>query len=184
MAVQPVTKILTAEELMDLPEDGFRYELVKGELVKMTPTGLRHGRIAMRLGSRLEQHASKHNLGSVYAAETGFLLASDPDTVRAPDASFVAAGRIPPEGEPDKFGPFAPDLAVEVISPSDRVVEVEEKVMEYLEAGTRLVWVVNPNAETVTEYRSLTQVRILTSDDVLEGGDVLPGFKCPVREIF
>lgn len=180
-----VTKtLMTADELFQMPDDGYRYELVKGELVKMVPAGPRHGKIAMKLGSLLEQHVSAHNLGSVYAAETGFCLECQPDTVRAPDVSFVARDRIPPEGEPDKYWPFAPDLVVEVISPSDTVGEIQEKIMEYLAAGTRLVWIIHPKTQTVTEYRSLAEVRVLTADDSLEGGDVVPGFACRVSELF
>ena len=138
----------------------------------------------MKLGSLLEQHASAHNLGSVYAAETGYRLEHDPDTVRAPDVSFVSRDRLPPEGESDRYWPFAPDLAVEVVSPSDTVSEVQEKVMDYIAAGTRLVWVAHPKTRTVTEYHSLAEVRVLTADDLLDGADVMPGFSCRVSELF
>ena len=178
------TRLITADELLRLPDDGWRYELLKGELIKMTPAGPRHGRIAMKLGSLLEQHASAHNLGSVYAAETGYRLEHDPDTVRAPDVSFVSRDRLPPEGESDRYWPFAPDLAVEVVSPSDTVSEVQEKVMDYIAAGTRLVWVAHPKTRTVTEYRSLAEVRVLTAADLLDGADVVPGFSYRVGELF
>jgi Uma2 family endonuclease len=179
-----VSTPMTADELLRLSPDGHRYELVEGELKVMTPASPRHGRIAMRLGSLIEQHVRQHSLGVVYAAETGFQLREDPDTVRAADAAFVAKSRIPPEGEPEGYWAIAPDLVVEVISPSDSAAAVQSKVADWLEAGCRLVWVVYPDTQTVTEYRSPTQVRMLNADQTLEGGDVLPGFACGVGEIF
>ena len=179
-----VSTPMTADELLRLPPDGHRYELVEGELKVMTPAGPRHGRIAMRLGSLIEQHARQHNLGVVYAAETGFQLREDPDTVRAADAAFVAKGRVPLEGEPEGYWAIAPDLVVEVVSPSDSASAVQSKVADWLGAGCRLVWVIYPDTQTVTEYHSQTEVRMLTADQTLEGGDVLPGFACGVSEIF
>jgi Uma2 family endonuclease len=132
----------------------------------------------------LSQHVRQHNLGAVYAAETGFQLRQDPDTVRAADAAFVARSRIPPEGEPEGYWAIAPDLVVEVVSSSDSATAVQSKVTDWLAAGGRLVWVVYPDTQTVTEYRALTEVRVLTADQTLKGGDVLPGFACGVGEIF
>ena len=177
-------RLMTGEELMELPEDGYRYELVKGELHTMTPAGRRHGEIAMTLGIVLGNHARAHRLGTVCAAETGFYLSRDPDTVRAPDVSFVAQERIPAEVDADDYWPIAPDLAVEVVSPSDKTAEVLAKVAEYLEAGTRLVWVVYPQTQTVVIYRPSADVRLLSVGDTLEGEDVVPGFACPVGEVF
>lgn len=176
--------LMTADELLQLPPDGHRYELVEGELKVMTPAGPRHGRIAMRLGSLIEQYVRQHDLGVVYAAETGFQLREDPDTVRAADAAFVAKSHIPPEGEPEGYWPIAPDLVVEVISPSDSASALQSKVADWLRAGCRLVWVVYPDTQTVAEHRSLTEVRMLTGGQALEGGDVLPGFACGLSEIF
>ncbi|MGQ9632305.1 MAG: Uma2 family endonuclease [bacterium] len=178
------TAIMTAEELFKLPDDGYRHELVRGELITMTPTGGWHGAIAMRIGGYLNSYVSGNDLGVVCTAEAGFKLFEDPDTVRAPDISFVSRERIPREGIPEGFWPFAPDLAVEVISPSDRFEEVQMKVEDYLRAGTRMVWIVEPRTETVTVYRPPKSARILTSDDALEGEDVIPGFLCEVRNIF
>ena len=176
-------KLMTGEELLCLPDDGFRYELVKGELIKIAPPGWEHGILAARLATLLDQYVRAHGLGAV-AVEAGYYLARDPDTVRGPDVSFVSRERIPPEGGPKGFWSGAPDLAVEIISPGDTAEEVMARVSDYLRAGTRLVWVVQPATKTVTEYRSFSQVRILTSEDILEGGEVLPGFFCPVAEIF
>jgi Uma2 family endonuclease len=120
----------------------------------------------------------------VFAAETGFRLASDPDTVRAPDIAFVAKARIDEVGDFEGFWPGAPDLAVEVTSPRDSFSEVEEKVQEYLSAGTGAVWVVDPIRRTVTVYRSLAETTILIEGDTADGGDIIPGFTCRIAEIF
>ncbi|MGQ9626401.1 MAG: Uma2 family endonuclease [Anaerolineae bacterium] len=176
-------KLMTGEELLRLPDDGFRYELVKGELIKMAPPGAWHGALAVHLGSLLNQYVRARGLG-VVTVEAGYYLARDPDTVRGPDVSFVSRARIPAEGIPKGFWPFAPDLAVEIVSPGDTAEEVMARVSDYLRAGTRLVWVVQPATKTVTEYRSFSQVRVLTEEDMLEGGEVLPGFVCQVAELF
>lgn len=178
------TQLTTAEELLSMPDDGFRYELVEGELRRMSPAGHNHGRIAIRLTVPLGQYVKDHGLGEVYAAETGFLLKNNPDTVRAPDVSFIRQERVEQIGNTEGFWPGAPDLAVEVNSPGDRVGEVEEKVREWLSAGTRLVWVVSPKLRVVTVYRSLTDISTLTEKDTLDGGEVVPGFQFPVAELF
>jgi Uma2 family endonuclease len=120
------TRTTTADELFMMPHDGFRYELVKGELIKVSPTGGKHGILTLRLGAALIQHIEANNLGEAFGAETGFILSRNPDTVRAPDVAFVSRERIPPGDFPEKFWPGAPDLAVEVLSPSDTLYEVEE----------------------------------------------------------
>jgi len=122
-----VVQSITAVELLNMPDDGFRYELIRGELKKMPPPGHVHGRVAMKFGWRLAQHVETKNLGNVYAAETGFLLETDPDTVRAPDCAFVSRDRLAAIGDVEGYLPGAPDLAVEVISPGDTYTEVEEK---------------------------------------------------------
>lgn len=175
---------ITADELLQRPDDGFRYELVKGELVKMAPAGSEHGKLAMRVGWRLAQHVESQNLGNVYAAETGFQLASNPDTVRAPDVAFVRQERVAEAGEVRGFWPGAPDLAVEVVSPGDTYAEVEDKVLDWLDAGTLMVAVVNPRQRTVTIYRSRADIVILTRDDLLDGNNVVPGWILPIRELF
>lgn len=177
-------KLMTANELLALPRGQFRYELINGELNKMSPAGHRHGRIIIRLTLPLAQHVKQNRLGEVYAAETGFKLKSNPDTVRAPDIAFITRQRVEDVGEATGYWPGAPDLAVEVLSPDDRVSEVEQKVSEWLEAGSQQVWVVSPKLHTVTVYRSLTEIVILTDNDMLEGGDVLQGFRIAVGEIF
>jgi Uma2 family endonuclease len=177
-------QLMTADELLALPRGEFRYELVNGELKKMSPAGHNHGRITIRLTLPIAQHVREHSLGEVYAAETGFKLASNPDTVRAPDIAFIRQQRVDEVGETKGYWPGAPDLAVEVLSPDDRVVEVEEKVSEWLTAGTKQVWVVSAKLRTVTVYRSPTDILVLTEKDFLDGGDVLPGFRIQLKEIF
>jgi Uma2 family endonuclease len=179
-----LTRPVTADELLAMPDDGYRYELVKGELRKMAPTGDEHGDVTMELAGALHQYVKKHNLGKVYAAETGFKLESDPDTVRAPDIAFVSRVKVEKTGRLKGFRSGAPDLAVEVLSPSDRVSRVEGKVAQWLEGGARMVWVVSPKLHTITVYRSLTNIVTLTEKDKLDGADVVPGFQIDVAEIF
>lgn len=174
---------MTADELLAMPNDGIRRELVQGEIREMTPAGRKHGRIAINVSTPLDQHVRANALGEVYAAETGFRLSRDPDTVRAPDVSFVRRVRLG-GGDEAAFFEGAPDLAVEVTSPSDRYSAVLEKVWDYVDAGTSLVVVVDPPQRSITVYRSRTDVAVLTEDDVLDGGDVVPGWRLPVRDVF
>jgi Uma2 family endonuclease len=177
-------QLITAEELLRMPDDGYRYELVRGELRKMAPAGHLHGRVAINVTTPLDRHVRAHHLGVVYAAETGFTLASNPDMVRAPDVAFIRRERVEEVGDVEGYWPGAPDLAVEVISPSDTYADVQEKVFDWLEAGTRMVILVMPRKRAVTVYRSLTDMIMLTEHDTLDGGEVVPGWKIPVRELF
>ena len=175
--------LLTAEEFLHLSFPDKRTELVRGVLRVREPAGYLHGEIAMRLGAVIHNHVEQHALGRVFAAETGFMLRRKPDTVRAPDVAFVVSARLldpPPRG----FAELAPDLAVEVLSPDDRPAEVLEKVAEWLRAGVRLVWVVDPARETVHVYRADGRESVLRLDDELEGEDVLPGFRLSLNRLF
>jgi Uma2 family endonuclease len=183
------TTLITADELLRMPDDGCRYELVEGEICKMTPAGWRHGGVVSYVDRLIGAFVEQHGLGRVLAGDPGFLLARDPDTVRAPDVAFVRRERQAEADPAGGFWPGAPDLAVEVVSPGDRFIEVDEKARMWLGAGAAAVWVVNPQWRTVTVYRpgaepSAPDVRTLTENDELDGGDVLPGFRCPVGEIF
>ncbi len=184
MTKSPAKTLLSAADLYELPDHGGRIELVKGELTPMSPASTQHGKIALRLGAIIWNYVEAHNLGEVYAAETGFTITEDPDTVRAPDVSFVARSRIPPEGEPPGFWAIAPDLVVEVLSPFDVASKVQQKITEYLQAGVRLVWLVDPETQTVTVYKSLAEAHILLRQDVLMGDEVLPGFSLPLAKLF
>lgn len=174
--------ITTAEQLFESPDLG-RCELVRGEVLMMTPAGYQHGQIAAHLARLLDDFVRQHSLGSVTGAETGFHLHSEPDTVRAPDAAFVRAARLPAEPV-IKFFPGAPDLAVEVLLPGDRAGALQEKIEDWLAAGTQAVWVVDPGPRTVAVYTRHQPVAVYRAADELPGGEVLPGFRVPVAEIF
>ena len=174
-------QLITAEQLLRMPRTG-RRELIAGEVREMTPAGHAHGRIAGRLHTLLGAHVEGRGLGTVYAAETGFLLAREPDTVRAPDVAFVVRDRVIDDA-PGYF-PGPPDLAAEVVSPDERVQDVEEKARAWLDSGTRLVWVVWPNTRTVSVYRPGEPVQTFREDEELDGGDVVADFRCGVGAIF
>jgi Uma2 family endonuclease len=175
---------VSAEAFFDAPDDGFLYELVRGEVRRMTPAGFRHGAVAAQIVFLLQSFVKPRGLGVVGTAETGFVLARGPDTVRAPDVWFVARDRIPAEPSSEGFGQLAPDLAVEVMSPSDRPDDVQGKILEYFAAGTRAVWVAFPRTRTVTVYRAPQSIRLLSPEESLSGEDVVPGFSCRVAELF
>lgn len=184
MAIQE--KQITAEDLLHMSDDGSRHELVRGELRKMAPAGSEHGYIALNVGSELRNFVRANGLGRVYAAETGFKLASDPDTVRAPDVAFVSRERVEAAGDVKGYWPGAPDLAVEVVSPGDTHTQVVEKALSWLDAGTRMVFAVEPGQRAVTVFRSREDIRILVAGagDELDGADVVPGWKLPLPEVF
>jgi len=177
-------RIWTAEDLLALADDENRYELVRGELIMMTPAGIRHAKFAARLVGAISNYLGDRELGEVYTAEPGFVLESEPQTIRAPDVAFMRREHIPPEGEPEGFWEGAPDLAIEVISPSETAKNIHEKVADYLRAGTQLVWLVYPDSQTVMEYRPPMKARRLTVEDDLDGGDAVPGFRYPLKRLF
>lgn len=177
-----IQEITTAEQLIETPDLG-RCELVRGELIMMSPSGFEHGRIVSRLNGRLERFVDEHHLGVVTGAETGFRITRNPDTVWAPDVAFVRTERVPPEPTRGFFqGP--PDLAVEVLSPDDRAGKMLAKVHDWLSAGCRAVWVVDPEAQTVSVYRSEGEKVVWDVSDELTGNDIIPDFRLPVAEIF
>lgn len=176
------TQLTTAEDLLAMGDIG-RCELIYGELVMMSPSGGTHGIVALRLGSFLREFIEAHDLGSVFGAETGFKIDSNPDLVRAPDASFVRKARMPlpvPEG----FLELVPDLAVEVVSPSDTRREVAEKVNMWLAHGTLIVWVAYPKQMTLEIHRVGQQPRQLTAADEIRDEPLLPGFVLPLSKVF
>jgi Uma2 family endonuclease len=179
-----VTQLITAEQLYQMPADGFRYELVRGELKKMTPSGFTHGKVVVKLTAPLAFHVEANALGVVLGAETGFKIAGNPDTVRAPDIAFIKQDRLRELGSTEKFWPVAPELAVEVLSPGDTVYEIEEKVAAWLAAGSAMVWVLNPRLRTIHVHRPNSPTRTLNENDSLEGHEVIPGFRIKVAEIF
>jgi Uma2 family endonuclease len=177
-----IQHITTIEELLRASDLG-RCELIRGELVMMTPAGFEHGRIAHRIGVCLDTFVKQRQLGVLTTAEAGFVLARNPDTVRDPDVAFIAKDRVPPSAVPGFFeGP--PDLAVEVLSPNDRASDVLAKVHEWLAAGCLAVWVVDPQQKTVAVYDNHGAVALHRPDERLDGGAVLPGFSVDVADLF
>lgn len=177
-----IQQITTAQQLLEAP-DLERCELVRGELIMISPAGSEHGRIVVNVTLPLGNFVKQRKLGVVYGAETGFLISRDPDTVRAPDVGFVRAERVP-AGPTRGFFQGPPDLAVEVLSPDDRAGRVLAKVHDWLAAGCRAVWVVDPEAHTVSVYRNRAEMVVWTVSDELTGDDVVPEFRLPVGEIF
>jgi Uma2 family endonuclease len=182
-------RIYTADDLWELSHsseyEGKRLELSEGELIEMAPSGGKHGGIAIRYGRFVDEYVEDNALGYTTAAETGYILFKNPtgkDTVRAPDVGFVAAHRLP-DGLPDGFVPLAPDLAVEVVSPTDSADDIQSKLNDYLKYGVRMTVFVYPKSKTVNVHTPGKTI-ILTIDDTLDGADVLPGFKLAVRDIF
>ncbi len=176
-------RITTAAELFCMPEDEFSYELIHGELHRMSKPGARHGMVAMRIGASLFGHAKEHGLGLVLAAATGFLLDREPDHLRAPDGAFIRRERVEEHGIPKTYWPGAPDLAVEVLSPNDTYSYMQEKACDWIGYGTRMVLVVDPDKRLVSVYRSRQEVRVLTVDEAIDGGDTVPGWRVEIREL-
>jgi Uma2 family endonuclease len=178
------TTLMTAEDLYQMQSDEYRYDLIRGELRRMSPAGFRHGKIGMRIGGPVEQFVNERALGDVVGAETGFRLDRDPAVVLGPDLAFVRAGRIPDDADQDRYLNLAPDLVLEVVSPGDSFDEVMEKVDLYVEYGVPLVWLAHPKRRVVMVFANSQAPITLTEQDTLDGGDVLPGFQLPIAEIF
>ena len=177
--------LLTAEELFRMSDEESRWcELVEGEIVHMSPPGAAHGLVAQNLSYLLWQFVAKHRLGLTFAAETGFIVARNPDSVLAPDGSFVRRKRIEKFGVPSTYFPEAPALVFEVLSPGDTVREVGVKMRRWLKASVEQAWVVDPASRTVTVYQAVDDIQVLTEKDSLTGGNVLPGFECCVGDLF
>jgi Uma2 family endonuclease len=182
MAVQE--KLYTADDLLQLSAagDSKRYELIEGRLIEMSPAGEAHGGLANEIAFLITAFVKPKKLGRVVAAETGFQLGKNPDTVIAPDVAFTSKARLKPFT--NKFSTVAPDLMVEVESPGNSQDELHQMVVDYFKAGTRLAWFFYPKSRVVYVYRSPNEVSIFGVDDTLDGGDVLPGFSAQVKDIF
>lgn len=181
-------RLLTADELLHLGAGAHGCELIEGRLVQMAPTGGEHGDVAMEFGMILRQFVKEHHLGTVLAAETGFVISKTEkgDTVLAPDVAFVQVGREPPKGSPErkKFWQLVPDLVVEVASPAQKPAEMAAKAQQWLAAGTRLLWVVWPELQRVDVWQPNAQMHALNASDLLDGYTVLPGFSHLVSDLF
>ena len=175
--------VYTAQDLERLSDQGYHYELIQGELRSMSPTGGPHGDATSRVSFYINAVVYSDDLGMTFAAETGFLLSRDPDTIKAPDFAFVRYERLP-DPLPDGFVPLVPDLVVETRSPNDTAREVAQKAAEWLAAGVRLVWVIEPQKRTITTHRAGRDPQVFTVGDTLDGEDVLPDLSVPVESIF
>lgn len=177
-------KLMTAEDLWSMPDDGHRYEVVRGELVCLPMSSYRSSTVAARIIIAVGSFALGAGLGEVAGADGAFILRRDPDTTRIPDVSFVRADRLPSMEERFQFLELAPDLAIEVLSPTDRTSATNDKVLDYLDAGVSIVWVVDPLRRTVTVYTPDGVGRLLREHDTLDGADVLPGFQLAIADLF
>lgn len=173
----------TAEQLATLPDDGMRYELVNGVLNIMSPAGGEHGAVAAVLLTSISVHARQHGLGKTYAAETGFLIQQNPDTVLAPDASFVSTERLRSLAKHAGYLPLAPDLVAEVVSPNDHPRDVEAKAQAWLDAGVQVVLIVDPQTSMI-QVRRPARASEVHSEGFVDLNDVLPGFQLDVRQLF
>ncbi len=181
--MKQTTALMTAEQLMELPDDAMRYELIAGELHMSPPPGQEHGYYGLNIGGEMRRFLKKTRLG-IAVVEVGFLLGRDPDTVLAPDVAFISEKSLKKHGRTLSYYPTPPDLAVEVVSPSDAMTEVKEKVRRYLSAGTKIVWVASPKRQAVTQYAPGVAPVIWGIDDDIDGGELLPGFRMAVRDVF
>jgi len=180
--METAVKTWTDEELMALPKDGYKRELLHGDII-MSPAGSEHGMICVRIAFALETHVRRHKIGMVFDSSTGFRLT--PDDLLSPDAAFVTLARLAALPRvPRGFFPGAPDLVVEVLSPSDTLDGVHEKMARYFAHGARLAWIINPAERNALVYRSPEADRLLRATDTLDGEDVLPGFRLPLAELF
>jgi Uma2 family endonuclease len=183
------TRLITADELLVMPhrdENGndCRLELIRGALKVMSPSKPLHGIVCARIAAALINFVETNDLGVAFGAETGFVVERDPDSVLGADAAFVSHERLATVEDFDKFFPYAPDLAVEVMSPSNTTREMDKKVALYFGAGARAVWVFDPKKKTAAVYTSPTDARVLNEQDALEGGEVLPGFRLELSKLF
>ena len=170
------TRQMTADELLNMPDDGFRHELLRGELRTMPLRGFAEGVVAAQVAGSLGGHVRSNKLGSALIA-TGFVLESDPDTVLAPAVSFVQRKLEKPLGDSDSYIYGPPDVAVEIVSFTDRTTNMDEKVADWLRAGTPAVILVDPRRQVVEVHRSSTDVVVLGEEDTLEVGDIVPGWQ-------
>ena len=174
----------TADEFMALPLDLKHYELVRGVLAEVAVTGYEHAEVEANIFRLLDQHVWPRRLGRITGGGAMFRLQQEPDTLRRPDVAFVRTDRLPARDQRRSYAQFIPELAVEILSPSNTAAEMREKVTEYLRVGVRLVWIVDPETETVTIHTPDAALVILAAGAEITGGAVLPDFRCPVAAFF
>jgi Uma2 family endonuclease len=171
----------TIEDLMRMPEDGQKYELVDGEIV-VSPTGYRHSTVSVRIAYVIQRYLDEHPIGGIAGADLGVVFENG--DLRSPDLTFIRNEKLPVGDAEERFLEVVPDLIVEVLSPSDSMRFVGHKIGEFLECGVPIVWLVDPAQRTVTVYRSLSNTERHTSDDTITAEPVLPGFSCTVSRFF
>ena len=181
MSRMEIKKPVTIDDMYHMPEDGQKYELVDGEVV-VSPGGMYHGEITINIARIIATFLDDHPIGKVYGDNVGVIFPTG--NLRSPDAFFIRTEKLPGGKSPDTFGKFVPDLAIEVLSPGNRSRYVANKIGEFLECGVPLVWVVDPKAQTVTAYRSLTNIQQFTATDTISAEPILPGFSCLVSRFF
>ena len=181
MRLMKIKGSATIDDLLRMPKDGRKYELVDGEIV-VSPAGMRHSEIAAKISYIIATFLEKSPIGKVYGADLGIILPNE--NLRSPDVTFVRNEKLPEGKSPEGFGEMVPDLIVEVLSPSESLTQVGRKIGEFLECGVPLVWLIDPATETVTVYRSLSQTEQLSAQDTINAEPILPGFSCPVSRFF
>jgi len=181
MARMETRKPVTIDDMYHMPKDGRKYELVDGKVV-VSPAGVLHGEIALKIAHIIATFLDDHPIGKVYGDNVGLVLPTG--NLRSPDAFFVRTEKLPDGKSPSTFGELVPDLEVEVLSPGDRPRYVANKIGEFLECGVPLVWVVDPKAQTVTAYQSLSSIQQFNTNDSISAEPILPGFTCLVSRFF
>ena len=175
---------MTADDLRQLPEDHMRHELVRGQLTTMPLNTGDHGEVSLNVAVEIGNHVKSRKLGTVMVGGVGFVLSRNPDTVRTADVTFISKGRLGKDGLSDGFVPYAPDLAIEVVCQYDMCMDIQDKIEDFLQAGTAMVWILNPRNRTVTVRRSGRDPRILRENDALSGEEVCPEFSVRVAGLF
>ena len=181
MTTMTIKDSATLQDLLNTPKDGKKYELVDGEIV-VSPAGMRHSAVISNINALIWNFLQENPIGTVYSSDVG--IAFPNGNVRSPDVTYVSRAKLPGGESPETLGEVIPDLAVEVLSPSDSLKELGRKIGEFLENGVPIVWLVDPARQTVTVYRSLTETQQFTSEDMITAEPVLPGFSVPIRRFF
>jgi len=182
--VQVEAKRMTLEEAKQINPDEQPGELVRGVFVPMSRPTVRHGFVTAKVVFVLMRYLEQNPIGQVVCNDAGFVLEQQPDTLRGPDVGVILKERIPAEGLPDDWWEGAPDLAVEIVSRTQTAHDLARKALEYLQAGTKMVWVVDPESKTVAVYTPPNHIRVLREDETLDGGEVLPNFQIRVGDLF
>ncbi len=178
------SKLLTAEDVWNMEDDGCRHELIRGELLTMSPAARPHGRYLAELTRHIGNYLADQPIAEIYAGDTGYILSRDPDLLLAPDLSVIRLENLPDEPPETGFEDLVPDLVAEVLSPSERMGRVNYKIWEYLNSGVQLVWLIDPSQKNVTIHAPNRQMQVIGIDDTLDGGEVLPEFRLPLAELF